>query len=397
MMPVYSYIYSIPYICYALFLIVLSWYELRRKINKETVRKWCIISFVLFFGFRGFVSWDWMSYYPLFEEVETITNIADQGWVLVVEDGTKLDLIEPGYILYMSIIKSIWDNWFFFVLISTVIDIWVIDKFIRRFSPIYAFSILMFCVFSMGLEFNVLRNAKAIIVFLLSFDAIYKKRWFALIIYTLIGVSLHRSYLIYILFYFVGTKNFGVKLWWLIFIIINVIYWLQIPLVSTVVLPIISSLGGDWAMKVEEYSSNDIYSVARGLSLGYVIRSFTFIMVACNYRKILCLNKELILILNIYLLYIITNIGMTDMSVFCDRMEISLGFSMWILYPVLGVLYYGRRRLLFLCYIFVYGLLRIGMLKSNAMEYYENVLLGASDYETRMSTHSSIADELSSN
>lgn len=393
-MPLYSFTYSIPYLIYALLLIVLTWNEMKQRVGKQTVRKWCIATFVLFYGFRGFVSYDWYNYYPMFEEIEPLFNIANQKWVFIVGDENGFGAMEPGYILYASIIKAIWPNWHFFVLVSTLIDIWVIDKFIRRFSPFYAFPILMFLVFSMGLEFNVLRNAKAIMVFFLSFDAIYKKKWLPLIVYTLIGVSLHSSYLIYIPFYFIGTKDFGKKVWWIIFLIINVIYWLQIPVVSTIVLPLVSSLGGDYAMKVEAYSNNVESSAVVGFSLGYIIRFITFVLVACNYRKILAFNKDLILILNIYLLYIITAIGMTDFMVLWSRMEVSLGFSMWILYPILGMLYHNKKRLLFLCYIFSYSILRVGMETSNIMADYENILWGASDYDTRVATHFSYGDEI---
>ena len=394
MMPVYSYIYSVPYLFYAFFLIVLSLCEFNHKMARQTIRNWCIVSFILFFGFRGFVSWDWINYYPLFESVETIGNIKDQGWLVFIGDSDGLSMVEPGYVLYMSLIKSVWDNWHFFVLVSTLIDIIVFDKFINRFSPFYAFSILMFIVFSMGMEFNVLRNTKAIVVFLLSLDAIYQRNWCKLFIFSLLGFSFHNSYLVYVLFYFVGTKDFGTKIWWFIFISCNIFYWTQISVFSSILMPLIHSLGGVIAQKVEFYSSIDIYSMARGFSLGYIMRIITFILIVCNYRRIISLNKKLILILNVYLLYFITNVGLTDMSVFCDRMEISLGFSMWILYPILGLIYQDKNRLLFLAFIFTYSMLRVPLQRDNVMEHYENILFGADDYETRLATHVIHASEI---
>ena len=391
MIQAFSYSYSIPYIIYALFLIVLSWNELNGKINSTIVRKFCIITFVIFFGFRGFISWDWRDYYPIFESIESIDNILyNQGWI-VMGNKINIELIEPGYVLYVSIIKSIWNNWHFFIFVSTIIDIIIYDNFIRRFSPIYAFSILIFCVFNLVFEMDLLRNAKALVVFFLSLNAVYGRKWGQLILWTLLGLSFHRSYLIFVVFYIVGLRNFGIKIWWSIFFLVNVIYLFQIPVVSSLILPLISIIGGDYAGKVESYLASDVYSAARGFSLGYIIRVVTFILIVCNYNKILSLNKQLVLILNVYLLYVITNIGMTDISVFCTRMELSLSFSMWILYPILATLYHKKKRILFLGYIFIYSLLRIILSTDNAMLYYENILTGASDYETRMATYGSVS------
>lgn len=385
MYPLTSFTYALPYLAYALFLMFLSWKETTGKISRKNVRKICLILFLFFFGLRGFVNFDWISYYPMFENMETLDKIAKHGWLLAFV-GTNLELVEPGYVFYMSLIKTIWDNWYFFIFLSTLIDLYVFDRFINRYTPIYAFSMLIFCTYNISLEFDVLRNVKALIIFIISFDALFKNQWLKIVLWSLLGISFHLSYLIFIPFYFIGLKDFGTKVWWTIFIIINVIYFFQIPLAHTVISYIGDFLGGRFGEKADGYAINDGFSRAKGFSIGYIMRAFIFIMVTLNYKNILAYDKRMILILNIFLFYIITSIGMTDFYVFCSRMETVLTFSLWILYPLLFFILKGQVRKIYLSIVIIYCILRIVAEKSAVMAYYENILFDAMDFVERYNT-----------
>lgn len=385
MYPLVSFSYAVPYLAYAIFMIFLSWMEVKERMSKNVIRKISIILFLYFFGLRGFVHFDWINYYAFFENVRPLDDLVNQGWMLAFS-GTKLEVIEPGYILYMSIIKTIWDNWYFFIFVCSLIDILVFDKFINRYSPVYAFSMFIFCTYSIVTEIDLLRNVKALIIFMLSFDALFNKQWWKIILLSLLGISFHLSYLIFIPFYFIGTKDFGTRTWWIIFCIINVIYLFQIPFAHSVLSYVSDLLGGRYAEKVVGYADNDKTSDARGFSIGYLMRVIMFILVVWNYRKILAYDKKLILILNIFLFYIITNIGMTDFSVFCERMEAVLSFALWIIYPLLALFFKGKNRVLYLSFVFVFCFLKMSLNYSKLMYYYENIMCGAMDYVERYNT-----------
>lgn len=392
--PIYSYSYSVPYLLFALFLLLLAFYEYQGKAKRKTVRSLCIVSFILFAGLRGFIFYDWMGYYPMFESVDTLLNFSSESFSMVLMDGKEVDLVEPGFVLYMSVIKTIWNNWFFFILISTAIDVWAFDKLFQRYSLNYAFAFFVFFTLHLGMEFNLLRNVKALVIFFLALDAIYKRRlgWFTL--WTLLGLSFHRTFLILVPFYFWGLKDFGKKIWWIVFAIVNVIYLLQIPLVSSLLNPVAQLLGGGFAAKIAVYQESDIYSAARGFTLGYFVRFVTFLLVVVNYNRILSYRKDFILILNVFLLYIVVNIGMTDMSVFANRIEMLLGFSLWLLYPLLFYCLRGWKRQLYTLFVLSYCIMRMVGSTSNAMCDYENVLFGASSFEERYATHRGIAEEI---
>ena len=394
MYPIYSYSYSVPYLLFAFFLLLLMYYEHSRKMKRNKVRAFCLITFILFGGFRGFIFYDWMGYYPMFDAVDTLWNLNGDSFRMLLMDGRNIDLVEPGFVIYMSVIKTIWNNWFFFILLSTAIDVWVFDKLFQRYSANYAFAFFVFFSLHLGMEFNLMRNVKALVIFFLAIDSIYKRQLGQFALWTLLGLSFHRTFLLLAPLYFVGLKDFGRQVWLTIFVIINVIYLFQIPVVSALLNPVAKFLGGGFAAKAATYQESDIYSIARGFTLGYIIRFVTFLLVMGNYGKILSYRKDFVLILNVFLLYIIVNIGMTDMTVFVNRMEILLGFSLWLIYPLLFYYMCGWRRQLYSVFIISYCLLRIIGTTSNAMCDYENVLFGAHSFDERYATHKEISIEI---
>ena len=68
-----------PYIISSLFLTVLSLLEFlySNDLIKYKIRIICQLFFLFFFGFRGFVAWDWQSYYPLFVGTNMIETYGD--------------------------------------------------------------------------------------------------------------------------------------------------------------------------------------------------------------------------------------------------------------------------------------------------------------------------------
>lgn len=78
---------------------------IRMKINAI-----CIIIFILFFGFRGYIFDDWLSYYPAFEAC-TVKNI-----MLIPTYGN----FECGFTLLILICKAIIDDFQFFVFVCTI-------------------------------------------------------------------------------------------------------------------------------------------------------------------------------------------------------------------------------------------------------------------------------------
>ena len=82
-------IYSIPYVILVLIYGLLAdYYRSTDEAGKSRINMVCIAIFLFFFGFRGFVSHDWVIYYPAFEHVYSIKN------------SDKIDSSSIGYLNY---------------------------------------------------------------------------------------------------------------------------------------------------------------------------------------------------------------------------------------------------------------------------------------------------------
>lgn len=187
--------------------------------------------------------------------------------------------------MYQSVVKTIFNNWYFFVFISTCIDVWVFDKFFSRYSFNYAFSFFVFIAIHSALELDLLRNVKALLVFILSIDSIYRKKCMNLLLLTFVGLSFHRSYLLYVVFYFIGFKNFGLKFWWVIFVVVNFIYLLGLPVVSSLIFPLVSSLGGLFLIKLMRMQLVTCFRCQEDLLLGILCERFCFYWLLVNMIK----------------------------------------------------------------------------------------------------------------
>ena len=81
-MPVYSPIYSLPYVLFLLYLFALFVIE-RNRINRgysaAKIQNITWLSLLFFIGFRGFIYTDWFTYYPVYEYLPTIGNTSIQN------------------------------------------------------------------------------------------------------------------------------------------------------------------------------------------------------------------------------------------------------------------------------------------------------------------------------
>lgn len=95
-------------------------------------------------------------------------------WTL---DGIVFDCgYEKGFILYSILIKSLFSNYFIWVFIGSLLDLIVIHKIITKNTNYYILAVIMFILFGgLTIEFNLYRNSKAIICFLLSINYLQKE------------------------------------------------------------------------------------------------------------------------------------------------------------------------------------------------------------------------------
>lgn len=378
MIEPYSLNYCIPYIIIFICYLYLS---CGRYSNKSQFI--CCVIFIFFFGFRGFVGWDWRNYYIMFSQLPNITEL-DKLFIFTGEE-----IIEPGFTLYMTLIKSLVNDWNFFIVFTVVIDWLGLHLFFKRYSVNYAFSFLIFFCVCIGTELDLLRNIKAIILFLYAIRFIEARKFLPFVFFIAIAVLFHYSALIFLPFYFLGRYPFSRKVCAVLLIVSCFIYILQIPLVSKLI-PIISELfGGAIGGKLDNYS--DVGN-ARGLTMGFLIRILVGLCILWRYNEC-SRHRFMSFFISVYFVTAFIAMAFSDINVVAQRVEALLQPVLCVIYPVLLVSFRIRNnKLLISGFIYIYLLLILIRSSMIAMYQYENILFGAMSYEQRLNRFSAAAD-----
>lgn len=375
-MPFYSFSYSLPYIILLCFLILLYLNEIR-KVKFFSIKTGRVLGFftILFFiGLRGHLFTDFVSYYPFYEELPPVFDI---------EGNTFLNyLFEPGFVVYSSIFKIFYLNYFTWVFINTFVDLLILYIFFKRYNN--SSIILCFIVFlgfqGFFVEFNLYRNSKAIVLFLLSLSYLQKKHFIPYLLLNLLGVLFHSSALLYILVYPFLNMKINKLLIWIIFILFNILFLCNFHFTShlTSYLALLSQLD-NINMKLAIYQEE---SGSYGISLGYIERLFSFVVFTVSYTKLVSKNEMNRIFYNCFLLYYFSFLLFADVAILTERIPLLFIFSYWILYPNTLQVQKGITRSIIYLVLFVFVLTKTLSINSVFCEY-DNLIWGIKSFEER--------------
>jgi hypothetical protein len=378
---VVNFIYSIPYLLFLVYLIIFSFYEFY-EINKQQstndVRFFVILGFLFFFGLRGFISTDWIGYYSNFEELGTI-------WDSGLLKSIKNQKTEKGFWLYAALIKSIYPNYFFWVFISSLIDVIILNIVFKRYVRYYCLAFVIFFTFyGMLMEINLMRNIKSVLLFLLSIRYLQKRHIIPYMLLNGLGIFFHISSIIYLPLYFFLTHEFPKILFWIIFIISNIIVLFNIKFIQPIFIFFGNIIGGRIPSMVDAYFSLETLNAPAEISFGYLEKIFSYLFFAILfYQKFKNLNKNNIIFINMYILYFICSLCFFEIQTIRERISGLFVPAYWVLYPNLLILIQKRsNKQLFLISTIAFIILYTGRYQ-NIMFHYDNLIFGIQSYEER--------------
>lgn len=390
---IYSFLYTIPYLMVFVLLYFISIRERNGAISKNKSLQICVIVFVIFLCFRGFVGWDWMNYYPIFNSVDDLFHFSSSSFVLVYSRNVTSEIIEPGYIIYVSILKTIWNNWHFFVFITTLIPIFAISYIVREYSYNIALSFAIFFALYLGLLIDLMRNSLSISIFLFSLEFIRKRRLLPFLCLAFIGFNFHRTFISLFPLYFLYDCRVSSKKVWILFVVCNFIFFLQVPVVTTLAKDILPYLGdSSSATKVSSYLNKSYSAVARGLTIGYFVRIIVFLLLMSKIQ-IVQSKKELNFFFNAYLVYLFITLGMSDMRSFVDRLEYVYCFPFLVLYPFLDKVIALKWKSIYRIFLLSFCILKIYSYTGSFMLKYETMFDSKSFIE-QYSIKRSVAEKI---
>lgn len=394
-MPVFSYQYSFPYIIFLIYLSFLMFWEFRNINSEKGIKliEWAtILGFLFFFGCRGLIFTDWAVYYPMFDKMPTLwegqsifdVNISELYGTDEAIDRTGTEM---GFIYYVFFFKSIIPNFYIWVFFCTAIDLLLLHFFIKRYSPYYVLAFLCFYIFDgLGIEANLMRNIKSILIFLLSLRFLEERKLLPYMLLNTLGFLIHSSAIIYFPLYFFLNRKWSKKVLWIIFSVGVVILFFQLKYIAPILLSIGDALGGRIGLMIQFYLASDLYNSSFGLfHFGYLERVFSFVIIMILYEKIIDANKRNIIFINAFVIHFAIYFYLSEITVIIERLPLLFVFSYWILYPTIFKIIESRRnKVLFLVLLIAFSFAKIIKSNNNILVRYDNALFNMESYEQRL-------------
>lgn len=336
----------------------------------------CVVVFLLFFGLRGFVFYDWVSYYPTFQatpDLKTQLTVPFLKWET-----------EHGFTLLMIFCRSIYPNWHFFVFVCTLINVFLLLNFLRTRVENIPFALVLFLCFG-GIEMStdLMRNSIAILVFINSITYIQQRKPLPFVLLCLLGAMFHLSALFYLPFYFILNVRYNKWLLIAIFLAVNAVYLLHIPVFKTLLSLVASLIMPSAQLWIEEYMEFDLGGSA--LSIGYLERLISGVLLFCYINKLRDSREEGNIFVNSMAMYLFLYLLLSEFRTISIRVSMLFVYGYWIFwYDMLKNFYYRNNRLLFASFIGIYCLLKVYGICWNPLASYDNILFGIKSYTERL-------------
>lgn len=377
--------YSIPYVLLILLFGCLSIYyhnNMDDDSKKRMVKIWCALILIFFFGFRGFICDDWQSYYPAFQKCSS-ENINFN-----VFDYSADWAFEPGFTILMYLCKLIVNDYQFFVFTCTLINTLLLFNFINgRIENIPLGVILFLCFGGYIMSTNLMRNSISILIFLNALIFLEKRKPIQYFLLCTLAVSFHISAILYFPLYFFFHLRVNRWIFLILFIILNVIFILHIPIFIKIVTLILGDSEGRIQLMVERYTSGNLDEM-KTLSIGYLERLLTGILIFCYYNKLIELNNENKIFINAFICYIVMSFMLSDFSEISLRMSGLFIFAYWFLWnDLIKCFSIENNRKLFLAFMTLYCIMKMIGSTNMITSEYDNVIFGAKSYEERLYIH----------
>ena len=98
---------------------------------------------------------------------------------------------------------------------------------------------------------------------------------------------------------------------------------------------ITSHLGSGYGVRLSFYLNSNIFNTAYGFSLGFIERTFTFVLLVLTHYKFYNQNKYSKIFLNLFYLFIYCNLFLGEIYIIPSRVGLMLSFTYVVIWPTL--------------------------------------------------------------
>lgn len=304
-----------------------------RKRIGESFFIFSLLLLILFFGLRGYIGYDWYSYKPNFDKMVTIGELF-KGNTQILHSGYEL-----GFQIYTSFIKTLTNNYFIYNFINVSVDFIILYFVIKRFSKYPILSLLLFFgIYGVALEIDMIRNAKSIMLFLLSIKYIEERKILNFGVLNILGIFFHYSSILYLPMYFILNVKWNKKFILFLFILGNIYYLSDIRIVMRIIKEYNTFLPTGIGAKLSGYFSIIPLDFPLGFSLYYFERVIMFLL--CWFVSDNLKNKKYgNIMLNSLYISIFFFLYLSEFSIVAMRFGLLFIYSYWFILPMLLEIY----------------------------------------------------------
>ena len=361
---------SLPYALLFCFFLCTAFLEhnVVRKNQVLLIRALVVVTALVFFGLRGHILTDFTNYYQFFRKLE------------FSQLGASTSIYEPGFTLFAYLVKKIFNNYHFWIFVYSAIHIFILGYVFRKYIGNISLGLIFFLGYrGISIEFNLLQNFMAILLFFLSIPYLYQRKIIPYLVLNLIGVTFHITSIIYFPLYYILHRNTSRKLAFIVISIANLFYFIGSDLLITVFYWLISSSG---YASLESYLYFFIDTSSYKLSFGFFERTLLILLMTIYSEKIKseipCGN----IFFNLTLFYYSFFLLLSPVDVLADRIPILFILSYWIVPPALLILKY-RYRTIIASILIPLCFAKLVLSTQDQVAQYDNLLFGIRSYEER--------------
>ena len=123
------------------------------------------------------------------------------------------------------------------------------------------------------------------------------------------------------------------------------------------------------------------------ISIGYLERLLTGILVLIYYNKLHDIRKDADLFINALLIYFALFFFLSEFRVLSVRFSYLFAFGYWVIWlDLIKCFAVQNNRRLFVCFLFIYSMLKIYQSTNNVIYRYDNVIFSTESYNLRRIT-----------
>ena len=362
--PVYSMVYSIPYFILAGVSYLIAKIGLRGKEFKkfELPVVFVFIIYTLFFGLRWFVMSDTMEYYNIYKEIEPRFSLS---YIY-----SYVGRVEPGFLFFAMLFKSVGLGFHVFVFYNSLFDFVLLFACIKRYSINVPLTLLLFLAFNgISIELNLMRNVKAMYLFLFSIQYIRERRLKKFLLVNLVGLLFHTSAILYFPMYWLLNKKYNLRLVLIVLGVVTLIYFFYRTLLQDFFLSQI--MGIDEGLS--KLQAHALSSEGTVFTFGTIERIVTLGLLIIMMRHDSDQSPMFTIFLNMFFVYYILFCLFGFNQVFTDRIPNLFVPVYWFIYPYI-VNHYSKRIKTFSMIILAVLFLKIYSGTHMCSAYYETVL-----------------------